>query len=234
MSVSTANTAGEFAFGPHLGLELEPEGDATLFVTVPENIAAHYRRVSPQPAQTLEVAIANSSARTYRLSVRVSSARLSNTSGTFRAIRRQLAYDALAETGYSSESAETIASRLLDTQLPSYSSPGLPHFAFFDGNGRLEYLVGKKATKLVISKAKEMGIANVTAFNTWTTGMLVCEAEKPREETSLQLSQQIPHRGLRSKADTRVSTARILFVLGFLEQDAWYRRYCDVEDPSCT
>lgn len=120
---------------------------------------------------------------------------------------QQLAHDVLVQTGYTPENATRIALHLLDSQLRGYSSAGLarilavrdrlgdkrpaedisittetPVLAHLNGNDTFGYLVGEKATEMVIAKAKECGIAIVAACNTWTTGMLAYYAEKAAKE----------------------------------------------------
>ncbi|KAL1903274.1 hypothetical protein Sste5346_000559 [Sporothrix stenoceras] len=112
----------------------------------------------------------------------------------------RLARDVLVHTGYSTAAADTIAAHLLDSELRGYTAAGLARIlavrdrlslkkiskvvedvnitkntavlAHIDGQDVFGYLVGQRATELAIEKAKQNGIAIVTANNTWTTGML--------------------------------------------------------------
>ncbi|ERT01835.1 hypothetical protein HMPREF1624_00129 [Sporothrix schenckii ATCC 58251] len=59
--------------------------------------------------------------------------------------------------------------------------------AHIDGQDAFGYLVGQRATELAIAKAKQHGIAIVTANNTWTTGMLSYYAEMAAAENLVAL-----------------------------------------------
>ncbi|KAJ0422963.1 hypothetical protein BJY00DRAFT_62876 [Aspergillus carlsbadensis] len=88
MNVTTISEA--IAAGSYPGLELDNGGDVTLLVTVPGNVAAHYRRVNAQPKETLEMSLADVSEEQFQLPVRVSATRLSSASGKFRALFTQM------------------------------------------------------------------------------------------------------------------------------------------------
>ncbi|CEL10860.1 hypothetical protein ASPCAL13968 [Aspergillus calidoustus] len=64
MALNTMNISESVAAGGYPGLELDDQGDVTLLVTVPDNVAAHYRRVNAQPKQTLEMSLAHVSEKT--------------------------------------------------------------------------------------------------------------------------------------------------------------------------
>ncbi|CAM1510772.1 Fc.00g082850.m01.CDS01 [Cosmosporella sp. VM-42] len=119
----------------------------------------------------------------------------------------QLAYDALVCLGYSMDKALIISRHLIDSQVRGYPAAGFarilsirdrlngklpsqrievtnetPVTAQLDGNDTLGYLVAQEATEKAIEKAKQLGIAIVSANNTWYTGMLVYYAEMAAKE----------------------------------------------------
>jgi LDH2 family malate/lactate/ureidoglycolate dehydrogenase len=110
---------------------------------------------------------------------------------------RSLMEQCLRTGGYENNDADIIADHLLDCELRGLSYGGMPRLlsvlerlrdssrkpapitlvkenvvsASFDGGDQVGYLVGHTATSAAISKAREHGIAVVTANNTWMTGM---------------------------------------------------------------
>ena len=114
----------------------------------------------------------------------------------------KLAHDALVGLGYSPDKASIISRHLIDSQVRGYPAAGFarilsirdrlkgkkpveeveitnetPVTAQIDGHDSLGYLVAQEATEKAIEKAKNLGIAIVSANNTWYTGMLVYYAE---------------------------------------------------------
>jgi LDH2 family malate/lactate/ureidoglycolate dehydrogenase len=116
---------------------------------------------------------------------------------------RTLAEKAMAAVGHSPDEAAIIADHLIDCELRGLSFGGLPRAlsiierlrriderrpirvlqespatACLDGGDQVGYLVGRRATDIVIEKARTTGIAAVGASKTWYTGMFSYYLEK--------------------------------------------------------
>jgi delta1-piperideine-2-carboxylate reductase len=123
------------------------------------------------------------------------------------AAARSLLEAAMATAGHDRDDAALIADHLLDCELRGASYGGLaralsiverlattdrrgpmvierdtPALARLDGGDQLGYLVAHRATRMAIDKARLMGLAMVTAHNTWYTGMLSYYAEMAAAE----------------------------------------------------
>ncbi|ETN38999.1 uncharacterized protein HMPREF1541_07041 [Cyphellophora europaea CBS 101466] len=116
---------------------------------------------------------------------------------------------ALREAEYSEEQATVITDHLIDAELRGHPFAGLaralsivehlqasgkaidreiritrsgPAFAHVDGGDNVGYLVARRATRLAIEKAKEIGISLVGANGLWYTGNLAYYAEMAAKE----------------------------------------------------
>jgi len=110
---------------------------------------------------------------------------------------RRLAEDSMVALGHTAGEAEIIADHLIDCELRGLSYGGLaravsiveriqatmtprheievlretPVSGSIDGGDQVGYLVGRRATDMVIEKAASSGVAVVGAHETWYTGM---------------------------------------------------------------
>ena len=110
---------------------------------------------------------------------------------------RSLVEASMMAVGHSQNEAEIIGDHLIDSELRGLSFGGLPRAlsiieriqaatwprhpikvikespvsAALDGGDQVGYLIGRKATDMAIAKAKNTGIAVVSANQTWYTGM---------------------------------------------------------------
>ncbi|KAF2158674.1 hypothetical protein M409DRAFT_30837 [Zasmidium cellare ATCC 36951] len=119
----------------------------------------------------------------------------------------QLLRDVAQKLGYNSDHASNISHHLIDTELRGFRVAGLarmlsiadriagkppaqeyrvvkdgPATAQIDGQDTLGYIVAHAATRLVIEKAKKIGVAVVGAHGTYYTGMLSYYAEMAAAE----------------------------------------------------
>jgi len=121
---------------------------------------------------------------------------------------RSLVKRAMGALGHDAFDAQLIADHLIDCELRGLTYGGLPRAvsiierlertgnvrtpvavlhetpvsARLDGGDNLGYVVGYRATRIAIEKARELGIAVVGADRTWYTGMLSYYAEMAAAE----------------------------------------------------